>query len=364
MGLAELSNITNRYSHQLSGGQRQRLLLALSLAADPQVLIADEITTALDPQTQGMIVDLLMRLSKERELALVFITHDISLAKLIADQVLVMSKARVVEVGASHEIFSNPKHPVTQRLLQAADDKIQNVSNAESAELVLEAKSMSVFYKVPRIIGRAKLVKSVSGISFTLHHGQTLAIVGKSGSGKSTIARAVCGLAHQLEGELNLLVDNEIINLHDPKQQAQRAWRRHVSMIFQDPASSLNPLLPVHKSVSEPLEVHLALSRAELKSRALALLDEVGLDSQAIAGRLPSQLSGGQCQRVAIARALALNPAVMVCDEAISSLDQSAQQAIVALLLDLQKNRGLSYLFISHDSDLVSRVSHKVLSLT
>ncbi|MFT7516570.1 MAG: oligopeptide transport system ATP-binding protein [Myxococcota bacterium] len=363
VGLGELQDIRSNYSHQLSGGQRQRLLLALSLAADPQVLIADEITTALDPETQEMIIGLLTELCAKRELAIVFITHDISLAKQIADNIVVMHASTVVECNSTGHIFTSPQHPVTKRLLAAAEKQRAVQIETKSQEVVLEAKRLTISYRVPRIFGRARLSEIVSDISFKLLRGQTLAIVGKSGSGKSTIARAVCGLAHEIKGELNLHIENDVIALHQKDQAALRPFRRHVSMIFQDPTSSLNPLMPIWKSVAEPLLVHSQSDAATRKQRALELLSEVGLDAALLSERLPSQLSGGQCQRVAIARALALNPEVVVCDEAISSLDLTAQNEIIDLLLQLQQRRLLSYLFISHDPELVERIAHDILSL-
>lgn len=363
VGLGEISVPTTRYPHQLSGGQRQRLLLALSLAAEPSVLIADEITTALDPATQQVIVDLLAALCAERQIALVFITHDIVLAKKIAHNVVVMHDSRVVETGTCHEIFENPQHAQTSILIDAASSQHGTVAYSDQSELVLKAEALSIAYRVPKIFGRAKLKRIVHNVSFSLRRGQTLAVVGKSGSGKSTIARAVCGLAHHIEGTLELYLSDETIDLSCTNHKQMRPYRRHVSMIFQDPTSSLNPLTAVVNSVAEPMLVHLDISAVERTERAMQLLTEVGLDAQSLAQRLPRELSGGQCQRVAIARALALNPAVVVCDEAISSLDITAQREIIELLSSLQKQRQLSYLFISHDHELVDSFAHQVLRI-
>ena len=363
VGLSEMQNISDRYAHQLSGGQRQRLLLALALAADPQVLIADEITTALDPAVQQKIVDLLSTLCKSRNLAVAFITHDIALARQIADNILVMHQSRVVELNDCQSLFDYPQHPATVKLLQSAQHNCTVGTSNDEDGLVLDAIDLSIAYLVPRIFGKARLVEVINNISFKLFKGQTLAVVGKSGSGKSTIARAVAGLAQHLDGQLNLYLENEVVHLHQDDQQALRPYRKHISMVFQDPVSSLNPLLRVHKSVSEPLLVHTDMTAEQRLQRATELLTEVGLNPAQIAHRLPSELSGGQCQRVAIARALALDPAIIVCDEALASLDMTAQHEITELLLSLQQQRQLCLLFISHDYKLVEGIAHNILSL-
>lgn len=363
VGLSNLGDIKNRYAHQLSGGQQQRLLLALSLASNPQVLIADEITTALDPDVQQMIIDLLAKLCLQRNLAVAFITHDIHLAQQISTNIAVMHQTRIVEFNDCQSLFDYPQHPATIKLLGAARREAAIGEEVSEKDLVLDAIDLSISYRIPRIFGRARRVQVVKDISFKIFKGQTLAIVGKSGSGKSTIARAVCGLAHHLEGQLNLYLKNEVVHLHQSDQRALRPYRKHVSMVFQDPVASLNPLVPVHKSVAEPLLVHTDMNAEQRLQCATKLLAEVGLDSGQIVNRLPSELSVGQCQRVAIARALALDPLLMVCDEALASLDLTAQREITDLLLSLQQKRQLCLLFISHDYKLVQGIAHNIFSL-
>ncbi len=357
------SNLKDRYPHQLSGGQRQRFLLALSLAAEPDVLIADEITTALDPKTQGSVIQLLKNMSEQRNFALIFISHDILLSKAISDSIVVMEKGEVIENGDFADVWSNPKATQTKRLIEAATKPHLPNQSGTNPDLALSARGLEIYYRVPRIFGRAKLKRAVSGIDFDLKRGQTLAIVGKSGSGKTTIGRAICGLAHQLGGKLSLHLDNEIVDLAAQDSQSLRAYRKHVSMVFQDPVASLNPMMSVAESVAEPFLVHTSLSSSQRTQRANSLLHEVGLEPAKYATRRPSELSGGQCQRVAIARALALDPKVVVCDEAISSLDIPSQHEIIELLTRLQEQRGLSYIFISHDLQLVDNIAHQILSL-
>ncbi|MEM1263440.1 MAG: ABC transporter ATP-binding protein [Pseudomonadota bacterium] len=343
------------YPHEFSGGMRQRLLIAMALLSRPEILIADEPTTALDVTVQAGILTLLNDLRDAFGMGLVLITHDLGVVAGSCDSVLVMDNGSVVETGATVNVFANPQHGCTQRLL-AAVPRIDGpgaapVSSAASAAL-LEVAGLWVSYPLPRRRTlRRDWFSAVCGVSLTLAVGETLGIVGESGCGKSSLVRAIVGVAERRRGAIRLVDAEGAVLLPG----------RDIQMVFQDPSASLNPKLTIETIVAEPLLVHEpTLSGADRRQKVIAILERVGLDASMLS-RFPHEFSGGQCQRIGIARALITAPRLLICDEALSSLDVSVQADIVELLVGLQRDFGLAMLFIAHDLAVVRRVSHRVM---
>jgi oligopeptide transport system ATP-binding protein len=344
------------YPHELSGGQRQRVMIAMALANTPDVLIADEPTTALDVTVQARILALLAELKAQTGMAMVFISHDLGVVRRIADRVYVMRHGEVVEDGDAREIFSNPRHPYT-RMLVEAEPRGQKTPVARDAPVVLEADDIRVTFGGKRgfFSGTQPEVKAVDGVSLRVMAGETLGIVGESGSGKSTLGRAVLRLV-----PASGLVRFEDRNLAPLGQQAMRPLRRHMQVVFQDPFGSLSPRLTAGEIVSEGLLVHAAgMTRAERDARAAQAFEQVQLDP-ATRHRFPHEFSGGQRQRIAIARAMILRPKLVVLDEPTSALDRSVQKDIVDLLRRLQAENGLAYVFISHDLAVVRALADRI----
>jgi peptide/nickel transport system ATP-binding protein len=373
----------HEYPHRFSGGMRQRVMIAMALACRPKLLIADEPTTALDVTIQAQILDLIKGLQDEAGMAVLFITHDMGVVAEIADRTVVMVRGRAVEAGPTARIFSEPAEPYTRALLAAvprlgtmagrprpmrfpvvdratglAAPTTETPDTVRAAERpVLEVRDLTTRFDIRsgllgRVTGR---VHAVERVSFSLAAGETLALVGESGCGKSTTGRAILRLVEPLSG--TVLLDGEDVTGLDPK--TLRARRRRMQMIFQDPFASLDPRLSVGAAVAEPLLINRLANPREARRRAEDLLARVGLPPET-AGRFPHEFSGGQRQRICIARALALNPRLIVADEAVSALDVSVKAQVVNLMLDLQAEFGLAYLFISHDMAVVERVSHRV----
>jgi peptide/nickel transport system ATP-binding protein len=339
------------YPHQLSGGMRQRVMIAMALASSPRLLIADEPTTALDVTVQAQIMALLAELRTETGMAMIFITHDIGLVAGIADRIMVMQHGQVVEQNDTDAVLDNPQHEYTRHLLQAVPHF--NAGNAarsdgkrgEAVEPVVSVEGLVVRFPVSSGVFKPKAaVHAVDGVDFDLLPGETLAIVGESGSGKSTTARALLDLVTRQRGVV-------------ATRKGQS--RRPVQMVFQDPFASLNPRLNVEALLAEPAIANGQRVDAELRKRMVFLLERVGLGADALV-RYPHQFSGGQRQRLCIARALMLNPEVVVLDEAVSALDVSVQARVLELLIDLQREFKLAYLFISHDMAVVERIAHRV----
>ncbi|MGX7000235.1 dipeptide ABC transporter ATP-binding protein [Caballeronia sp. KNU42] len=389
--IPEARRVAARFPHQLSGGMRQRVMIAMALSCKPALLIADEPTTALDVTIQAQILQLIRGLQDEMNMGVIFITHDMGVVAEVADRVLVMYHGEKVEEGASGPLFAAPVHPYTKALLAAvprlgamsgthspAKFPILTVERAGADETLVPAPAVAheaqpaiadttppilrvrdLVTRFPvrtglfgRVTGR---VHAVERVSFDLRPGETLALVGESGCGKSTTGRSLLRLVESQSGSIEF-DGNEISSLTGPSLQA---LRRDIQFIFQDPFASLNPRLTVGFSIMEPLLVHGVSQGAEAQARVAWLLDKVGLPAEA-ARRYPHEFSGGQRQRIAIARALALNPKVVIADESVSALDVSVQAQIVNLMLDLQRELGVAYLFISHDMAVVERVSHRV----
>lgn len=341
--------------HQLSGGQRQRVMIAMALACNPELLIADEPTTALDVTIQKAIVELLQKLQSELGMAMLLISHDLGMVKNLAHNVAVMYNGQIVEQGAKDSVLSKPTHEYTQRLL-ASDPKghptklkkIENLLNVENIKVEFSNKSLFSFKKLPSKI-------AVNNASFNLARGETLGLVGESGSGKSTLAYAVLRLV-SASGKV-IFLGNEL-----PKSlKEMRQLRRNLQIIFQDPFGSLNPRFSILEIVSEGLRVHeKKLAKDLLLKKATEALQQVGLNDNFL-NRYPHELSGGQRQRVAIARALVLRPDILVLDEPTSALDRSIQKDILHLLSELQTTHKISYLFISHDLKVVRAMSHRIM---
>ncbi|CAB3969176.1 glutathione ABC transporter ATP-binding protein [Burkholderia cenocepacia] len=390
--IPEARRVFARYPHQLSGGMRQRVMIAMALSCRPSLLIADEPTTALDVTIQAQILQLVRGLQDEMNMGVIFITHDMGVVAEVADRVLVMYRGEKVEEGESDRIFAAPEHRYTRALLAAVPKlgsmqgtdapekfpllKVEGASAAapaaspapaandnaqppvdQSASPILRVRDLVTRFPVKSgVFGRvSQYVHAVERVSFELRAGETLALVGESGCGKSTTGRSLLRLVESQSGSIEF-DGRDISALKGPDLQA---LRRNIQFIFQDPFASLNPRLTVGFSIMEPLLVHGVASGREAQARVDWLLDKVGLPPEA-ARRYPHEFSGGQRQRIAIARALALNPKVVIADESVSALDVSVQAQIVNLMLDLQRELGVAYLFISHDMAVVERISHRV----
>ena len=347
------------YPHQLSGGQRQRVMIAMALANDPKLLIADEPTTALDVTIQAQILQLLAEQKAARGLALLLICHDLAIVRRFADRVCVMQDGRIVEAGPVAQVFAAPAHPYT-RMLLAAEPKGGPAPVPPDAAMVLEACDVRVHFPVRRGVLRRQVgaVRAVDGVSLSIRAGETLGLVGESGSGKSTLGLALLRL-EQFTGRVAFL-GRDLAGV--PKAELRRL-RGTMQIVFQDPYGSLSPRLPVGDIVAEGLTVHArSLDAPARAARVAAALEEVGLPADAVA-RYPHEFSGGQRQRIAIARAIVLEPSLLVLDEPTSALDMSVQAQIVELLRGLQRRRGLAYLFISHDLKVVRAMAHRIIVL-
>jgi len=345
------------YPHQLSGGQRQRVMIAMAIANEPDILIADEPTTALDVTIQAHILQLLKDLRDRFSMALLLITHDLTIVRKMADDVCIMTAGEIVEAGPTADIFARPRHPYTQRLLAAEPKSRPPAANLAAPDLV-RADDLRVWFPIRSgVLRRVRgHVKAVDGVSLAVRTGTTLGVVGESGSGKTTLGLALLRLT-EAEGEIRF-AGQDLAGLG---QRQLRPLRREMQVVFQDPFSSLSPRLSVAQIVEEGLKVHrLAATAAERRRLIETALAEVGLDAQA-AERYPHEFSGGQRQRIAIARALVLKPRFVVLDEPTSALDMSVQAQIVELLRELQSRHGLAYLFISHDLRVVRALAHAIL---
>jgi len=358
-GLPDPAKRLDAFPHQLSGGQRQRVMIAAALANDPKLLIADEPTTALDVTIQAQILELLDQLKRQLNMAMLLITHDLSIVRRHADHVVVMRHGTVVEQGPAAEILGNPQHEYTKMLL-ATEPRGRPEPVPPDAPVVLEAEQIKVHFPIRRGLFRRQVgeVRAVDGVSLDLREGETLGLVGESGSGKTTLGLSLLQL-ERCEG----LVRFEGRPIQGLSRTALRPLRSRMQVVFQDPYGSLSPRMSVAEIVGEGLAVHAAeLTRAQRDAKVRAALEEVGLDP-ATAERYPHEFSGGQRQRVAIARALVLNPRLLVLDEPTSALDVSVQAQVVELLRGLQARHRLAYLFISHDLRVVRAMAHRIMVL-
>ncbi|MBF6624594.1 MAG: ABC transporter ATP-binding protein [Pseudomonas stutzeri] len=355
VGIPEPAKRIRAYPHELSGGQRQRVVIAMALANEPELLIADEPTTALDVTVQLKILELLKELQARLGMSLLLISHDLNLVRRIAHRVCVMQRGRVVEQASCEELFRNPQHPYTQELLAA--EPSGDPAPAEPAPPLLEVKDLRVWFPIKKGLLRRTVdhIKAVDGVTFSLPKGQTLGIVGESGSGKSTLGLAILRLLSS-RGEIRF--QNQA--LENMSQRAVRPLRRQMQVVFQDPFGSLSPRMSVGQIVGEGLDIH-GMGNAEEQAQAIIdALVEVGLDPES-RHRYPHEFSGGQRQRIAIARALVLKPELILLDEPTSALDRTVQRQVVELLRSLQAKYNLTYLFISHDLAVVRALSHQMM---
>ena len=361
VGIDRAAQRARQYPHELSGGMRQRVAIAMAILCEPDILIADEPTTALDVTVQQGILSLLDRLRHELKTALIFISHDLAVVSQLCERVLVLRHGQLVESGETRGVFSRPQTTYSQALLAAVPrldvTPPSPVPDAGKATPVLAVKDLSVVY---RSRGRQSIdrhTRAVDKVSFEIKAGETLGVVGESGSGKSSLARGILGLIPVHEGEVKLS-GQSLLGL---TKSQRRAFCKDVQMIFQDPLSSLNPRLTVAKLLAEPLRTHFSeLDQATIESRVSDSLEQVGLSSREM-NRYPHQLSGGQCQRVGIARAIIMTPKLIVCDEPVSALDVSVQAKVIELLKTLQQRLSLTYLFIAHDISVVKSISQNML---
>ena len=349
VGIPQADTKINAYPHQFSGGQRQRLMIAMALALKPDILIADEPTTALDVTVQAQILALLEELQQETGMGLLLITHDLGVVAEVADRVVVMNSGEIVETGRATEVYHNPTHPYTKQLIDAVPGVGAMTQPLDTGiKPILEVNELSKSYSA---------FKALDSVSLTVLPGETVAIVGESGSGKSTLAKTLLRLEEATDGEA-LYQGRDLLTM--PPKELFRL-RREIQMVFQDPTQSLNPRMSVGDLIAEAFVIHPEiLPKDQWAGRVRELLHQVGLDPSHIR-RYPHQFSGGQRQRIAIARALALEPKLIICDEAVSALDVSIQAQVIALLNQLQDELGLSYLFIAHDLPLVRDFAHRVV---
>ncbi len=389
VGIPNPASRINSYPHELSGGQRQRVMIAMAISCEPELLIADEPTTALDVTIQKQILELISSLQKKYGMSVLFITHDLGVVGDIADQVVVMYKGQIVEQGPKSEIFENAKHPYTKGLMACRPTldknprrfptitdfmpedgqekkfdlsilktpKVQRPITAENP-VILEIRNVKKYFTLEKtLFGKPKsFVKAVNGVTLEVRKGRTLGLVGESGCGKTTLGRAIVRLIETTEGDIRY--KGQDIGKLSPKEMRQ--LRRKMQIVFQDPYASLNPRMTIGAAIMEPMIIHkLETDRKRRVERTAQLLTRVGLDASML-NRYPHEFSGGQRQRICIARALAVEPEFIVCDESVSALDVSVQAQILNLLLDLQDEFNLSYVFISHDLAVVNYIADEV----
>jgi peptide/nickel transport system ATP-binding protein len=399
-----------RYPHELSGGQLQRVTIAMAISCNPKILIADEPTTALDVTVQATILDLLRELCRDRGMSLIFITHDLGVIAELVDRVVVMYRGKIVEEGAIDEIFTHPQHPYTKGLLacrpslenqlrylptvsdflsEEKDDRGEFIIKEKQIELspekqeivtpeqqrqrrheletqkdpiLVSVQNLRVGFPVKGVFGRTtNYFMAVNDVSFDVYHGETLGLVGESGCGKSTLAKTLMLLNPSMKGDIIFDKTNISKLLEQRKETSIRKMRKRIQIIFQNPYSSLNPRMSIGKTIAEPLSIHEPQqTEKERRDRVRYLLERVGLDASSY-NRFPHQFSGGQRQRICIARALALNPSFIICDESVSALDVSVQAQVLNLLKELQQELGLTYIFISHDLNVVKFMSDRIM---
>lgn len=361
--LLELAGIPNAearlsaYPHELSGGQRQRVMIAMALANEPDLLIADEPTTALDVTVQAQILELISEIQKRMQMAVLFISHDLGIVRRVADRVAVMYQGEIVETAAVEELFNNPEHEYTRRLLEA-EPSGGPVERSRDSSTLLATENLKVHFPIKKGVFKRTVdhIRAVDGVSIEIRRGESLGIVGESGSGKSTLAFAVLRILREAEG----IVRFGDTRLDTLDKKRMRSLRREIQVVFQDPYGSLSPRMPVSEIIAEGLNIHKLGSIEEREQRVVRTMQEVGLDPGS-RHRYPHEFSGGQRQRIAIARALVLKPQLMILDEPTSSLDRTIQFQIIQLLRKLQREHNLTYMFITHDLKVVKALCHSIV---
>jgi len=359
VGLENISERIKAYPHELSGGQRQRVMIAMSIANNPDLLIADEPTTALDVTVQSQILDLIQSIQQQMGMSILFISHDLAVVKKIADYVCIMKDGEIIEKNFTENIFSNPQHSYTKELITSQTKKKVFENHGDNS--ILQINKLKVWYPITKGILRRTIdyVKAIDSLNFNLKTKQTLGIVGESGSGKTSLVLAILKL---ISSKGNIIFDNQ--NLNNIGKNKMKNLRKEIQIVFQDPFSSLSPRMTIEQIVSEGLEIHQKkLSKDEKKDKIKKIIKEVGLDYEDIRQRFPHEFSGGQRQRIAIARALILKPKLLILDEPTSALDVSIQNQILQMLNFLQKKFDLSYIFISHDMNVIKAMSDYILVL-
>ncbi|PIE12150.1 MAG: ABC transporter ATP-binding protein [Rhodobacterales bacterium] len=369
--IPEAARRMRQYPHELSGGMRQRVMIAIAMICGPEVLLADEPTTALDVTVQAQVLELMDDLKRDTNTGIILITHDMGVVARMCDRIIVMNKGEIVEHGTAEDIFYNPQEDYTKMLLNAVPrlDRLDRKGRPtpdpvpmEGVEPVLRAHDVKVQFPIRMkggLFGHNRILKAVDGVSFDLYPRETLGVVGESGCGKSTLARAVLKLIPPTDGVVTWLGTD----ISDATRNEMRQYRDDLQIVFQDPLASLNPRMTIGGSIAEPLTVHKpGMTRRERNNMVREMLTKVGLDPNMI-NRYPHELSGGQNQRVGIARAMILKPKLVVCDEAVSALDVSVQAQVVDLLIELQKEMGMAMIFISHDLSVVREISHRIMVL-
>lgn len=350
----------HRYPHQLSGGQRQRIMIAMALACQPALLIADEPTTALDVTTQAQILNLLVKLQKEQKLTILFISHDLGIVRHLAHNVYVLHNGKVVESGPTTQVLSNPQHSYTKSLVNSEPSGKPITLAAQSAN-ILKVESLNTYYGRKNFLSKKKPFHALKNITFELKHGETLGIVGESGSGKSTLGLSILRLISST-GCIRFYQNNKAIDLNQLSSHQLKKYRHLIQIVFQDPFASLNPRLSVFDIISEGAAAHKLYpqNRELLENAVIQHLKMVELSPEFLY-RYPHELSGGQRQRIAIARSLILNPQILVLDEPTSALDRQIQKEVLGLLRKLQEKTGIAYLFISHDLKVIRTLAHRVI---
>ncbi len=371
--IPEAKRRMTQYPHELSGGMRQRVMIAIATACEPELLIADEPTTALDVTVQAQVLEIMRDLTRELGTAIALVSHDMGVIAAMCDRVQVMRYGEFVEAGPVDDIFYAPQHDYTRMLLDAVPrldqpdkpghPKLPTMTDRSSRDTLIDVQDVKVHFPIRMsggLFGKVKPLKAVNGVSFTLKKGETLGIVGESGCGKSTLARAVLQLVEPRKGAVIWLGGKDLMKT---RGNELRKMRKEFQIVFQDPLASLDPRMPIGKSIAEPLQTQEpGLSKAEVRERVKDMMEKVGLDP-AWLNRYPHEFSGGQNQRVGIARAMIVRPQLVICDEAVSALDVSIQRQIVDLLMKLQAEFGMSMMFISHDLSVVRQISHRIMVL-